>query len=331
MSFTANAVVDRASATRRILFQESCTSMKVTASSSTGRGNLPSSDPLALVGLPPVMQRTGGRSDIMVALIDGPVMAQHPDLVGANIHAVGGVGLARCGQVQHMACAHGTFIAGILSAVRGSKAPAIAPECTLLVRPVFSETSLAMVPSATPREVANAIFECVQAGARLLNLSAAFAEASMRGERELQDSLDHAVSRGAIVVAAAGNQGSVSSSPITRHPGVIPVAGYSLAGRPLLHSNLGGSIGRRGLGGPGEGVVSIGGQPDGGPAGGTSVAAPFVTGALALLWSEFPKATATQVKWAALYAGGPRRSTIAPPLLDATQAYRLLASQGAAR
>jgi subtilisin family serine protease len=300
--------------------------MNLRASNSKATDGLASSEPLALVGLPPLMQRTSGRSDITVALIDGPVMAQHPDLVAGNIHAVAGVDLAQCGQVQHMACAHGTFIAGILSGARESKAPAIAPGCTLLVRPVFSDTSLSGVPSATPGEVANAIFECVEAGSRLLNLSAAFAEASMRGERELQDSLDYAVSRGAVVVAAAGNQGSVSSSAITRHPGVIPVAAYSLAGRPLPHSNLGNSIGRRGLGGPGEGVVSLTVEPEVAPGGGTSVATPFVTGTLALLWSEFPRATATQIKWAALHFGGRRRNSIAPPLLDAWRSYTLLAS-----
>jgi subtilisin family serine protease len=283
-------------------------------------------DPLALVGLLPLMQRSEGRREITVALIDGPVLRQHMDLATANIHAVGAPEASECTEAKSAACGHGTFTAGILSAVRGSQAPAICPGCTLLVRPIFSETVSGRAPSATPGEVARAVCDCVDAGARLVNLSAAFAETSMGAEREIQDSLDHAASRGTVVVAAAGNQGNVSSSPITRHPGVIPVVGYSLAGRPLLHSNLGSSIGRRGLGGPGEGVVSIGVQPDAAPAGGTSVAAPFVTGALALLWSEFPKATATQIKWTALQSGGRRRNTIAPPLLDAWRAYTLLAS-----
>ena len=91
----ANVVVDRASATRRTLFQESSTCMKFIPSSIMATHGLPSSDPLALVGLPPLMQRTGGRSDITVALIDGPVMPHHPGLVAANIHAVGRVDRAQ--------------------------------------------------------------------------------------------------------------------------------------------------------------------------------------------------------------------------------------------
>jgi hypothetical protein len=42
--------------------------------------------------------------------------------------------------------------------------------------------------------------------------------------------------------------------------------------------------------------------------GGTSVAAPFVTGAIALLWSEFPTATAALIKFAVAHASGPRRA-----------------------
>jgi uncharacterized protein (DUF849 family) len=38
------------------------------------------------------------------------------------------------------------------------------------VRPIFSEASLGMVPSATPKEVASAIFDAIDAGARLLNV-----------------------------------------------------------------------------------------------------------------------------------------------------------------
>ncbi len=83
---------------------------------------------------------------------------------------------------------------------------------------------------------------------------------------------------------------------------MIPVVGYDLQGRPMNHSNLGSSIGRRGLGAPGDRVTSIGANGKPLTLGGTSAAAPFVTGAIALLWSEFPTATATEMKFAATHA-----------------------------
>jgi subtilisin family serine protease len=59
--------------------------------------------------------------------------------------------------------------------------------------------------------------------------------------------------------------------------------------------------------------------------GGTSVATPFVTGAIALLWSEFPAATAAEVKLAVTQSNGVRRTTVVPPLLDAWAAYQVMA------
>ncbi|MGH8627982.1 MAG: S8 family serine peptidase [Gammaproteobacteria bacterium] len=87
------------------------------------------------------------------------------------------------------------------------------------------------------------------------------------------------------------------------------------------HSNLGSSIARRGLGAPGDGITSLGAEGKPLTLGGTSAAAPFVTGAIALLWSEFPTATAAEVKYAATQAYA-RRTTVVPPLLDAWAAYQ---------
>ena len=99
------------------------------------------------------------------------------------------------------------------------------------------------MPSATPEELATAIIDSVNAGARVINLSSALIESSPKGEIKLEDALNYAAHRGTITVAAAGNQGMVGSSAITRHPWVIPVAACDAQGRPLPETNLGSSSG----------------------------------------------------------------------------------------
>lgn len=128
-------------------------------------------NPLDLVKLTPLMQRTNGKPEVGVALIDGPVAMDHPDLAGQNIRQVGGGLPALCSRTNSIACIHGTFVAGILLARRTSPAPAICPGCTLLVRPIFSETATGNgdMPSAEPEELASAIIDTVNAGARVIS------------------------------------------------------------------------------------------------------------------------------------------------------------------
>lgn len=280
-------------------------------------------DPLQLVRLPPLMSRGQGRREVVVALIDGPVAVDHPDLSQSTMKEIPGAVGGSCSRRESMACMHGTFVAGMLVARRGAQAPAICPGCTLLLRPIFAENKNGdgRMPSATPEELATAITDVIGAGAKVINLSAALTNPLSRGEQQLEQALDYAAQRGVLVVAAAGNQGTVGSSAITRHPWVIPVTSCDLHGRPTAESNLGSSIGRWGLAAPGENIVSLG--TDGKPqtSAGTSAAAPFVTGTIALLWSEFATASAAQIKLAVTQAGKPSRRTIAPPLLDAWAAY----------
>jgi len=280
------------------------------------------------VELSPLMARGSGTPEIAIGLIDGPVALDHPDLATQNIREVPGDLPAACADASDAACAHGTFVAGILIARRGSAAPAICPGCGLLVRPIFAEAPIngEEMPSATAEELSRAIFDVIGAGARVINLSVALQGASRRGERDLREALDVALRRGVIVVAAAGNQGSVGSSVITRHPWVIPVVAYDLRGRPMDLSNLGASIGRSGLGAPGEAITSLGTRTEPVTMGGTSVATPFVSGAVALIWSEFPAAAAAAVRSAIIQAAAPRRTSIVPPLLNAWAGYRAMSS-----
>jgi subtilisin family serine protease len=285
---------------------------------------------LDLVKLVPLMDLTAGCPEIAIGLIDGPVALDHPDLQRDAIREVPGPLPATCARAKSAACRHGTFVAGILAAKRGSAAPAICPGCVLLVRPIFAEGALDAepggpldaLPSATPDELGKAIVDCIEAGARLVNVSAAVTHARAGAEAELREILDHAARRGVIVVAAAGNQGMLGHSALASHPWVIPVAACDLHGRPLGYSNLGYSIGRRGLKAPGDDIASLGPHAEATRSGGTSVAAPFVTGALTLLWSLFPRATAAQLIRAMVHPGGQRRTAVVPPLLDAWRAYQ---------
>lgn len=283
---------------------------------------------LDLVNLRPLMELSKGRVETIIGLIDGPVAIGHPDLQSAIIREIPGKLAGTCAAAQSLSCLHGTLVAGVLIAKRESDAPAICPECTLLVRPIFSELSAASaeIPSASPLELAEALVDCVSHGANIINLSASLARPSARDASRVAEALDYCGNRGVIVVAAAGNQGTVGGSCITRHPCVIPVVACDLRGQPISYSNLGNSIGRHGLRAPGAGVVSLG--VDGSPRafGGTSAAAPFVTGTLALLCSIFPNASRSEIESAVLGGLRARRSAIVPALLDADSAYRTLHS-----
>src|SRR5262249_61274873 len=125
--------------------------------------------------------------------------------------------------------------------------------------------------------------------------------------------------------AAAGTQAPPAGARTPRHGAVIPVVGYDRFGRPLDQSNFGSSAGRRGLGAPADAIVSLG--VDGPPVtrAGTSLAAAFVTGAIALLWTLFPDARATQLRQA--LGRGSRRTSVIPPLLNAQSAYEHLEGQ----
>lgn len=283
-------------------------------------------EPLELVRLVALMERTSGSPNVKVGLIDGPVATQLPDLAGENLREITGDSRGTCAHAKSAACSHGPFVAGILSAKRTSPAPAICPACTLLLRPIFAESTSGreQMPSATPQELAAAMIECIGAGARVINLSLALVQRSVKGEDALKAALDHALRQNVIVVAAAGNQGTVGSSAITRHQWVIPVTACDLRGRPMNGSNLGSSIGRRGLSAPGDNITSLGAEGQPITLGGTSVSVPFVTGTVALLWSAFPSATAAQIKLAVTQARVGRVASVVPPLLDAEAAYQIL-------
>ncbi|MFF1870341.1 S8 family serine peptidase [Kitasatospora herbaricolor] len=302
--------------------------------------------PYELVRLTPLMERGPGRPGISVAVIDGAVARGRPEFAGQRLIALadeggaegaeGPPGTRNCGPGD-ASCLHGTFVAGLLGARRSCATPGICPGCTLLVRPIFATAGAGTrsAPAARAEELASAVVRSVDAGARVLNLSVAPAQPSGSGHRALEEALDHAAGRGVITVVAAGNQGAVGTSVLTRHPWTIPVVAYDARGRPMSLSNLSAAIGTRGVGAPGERVVGLGAGARPLVLTGTSAATPFVTGTVALLLSEFPDASAAEVRAAVVGSGraarGGSRRTVVPPLLDAWGARSALLAARRAR
>jgi subtilisin family serine protease len=282
------------------------------------------SEPLEAVRLRPLMDLTAGANDVVIGLIDGPVALSHPDLAESHFRPIG-IRPALC-AVDTVACAHGTFVAGILGARRTSMAPSVCPECTILVRPIFTPSTANRAPWSTADELGRAIFDCVDHGATLLNISAALRPGDTEEERFLREALDYSSRRDVLVVVAAGDQRKVGRAELTTHPGVIPVVAFSRTGRPLVDSNLSRSIGLHGVGAPGEAITSLGVDGATVTLSGSSAAVPFVTGAAALLTSLMPSARAAQVAAALRRSVRSRRGRVWPPQIDTWRAYEILRS-----
>jgi subtilisin family serine protease len=288
-------------------------------------------DPLNQTGLQSLMSVSNGDPDIVIGIIDGPVDLNHPAFQDSNIKTVRDSQVSACKNATSIACSHGTFIAGILCAKRGFSAPAICPNCKFIFNPIFKEEAnntnnknMMIFPSVTPEELANAIIEIIDAGARIINLSLGLSSSSLTTYCNLQQAYDYALHKGVIIVVAAGNYGYIGNISLIDHKWLIPVAACSEDGRLDPTSNFGASIGNRGVMAPGVNIKSTcpGGQYI--HMSGTSVAAPFVTGSIALLWSIFSNATPAAIMKSITIGTSFKRRSIVPPLLDVGAAWNRL-------
>jgi subtilisin family serine protease len=288
-------------------------------------------DPLSQTGLQSLINVSSGNPNIAIGVIDGPIDFSHPAFQGSKIRTVKDSQFAACKNVSSIACTHGTFVAGILCAKRGLSAPAICPNCQIILYPIFRENETNNIrndsdpfPSATPEELSNAIIETIDAGARVINLSLGLFSSSLTVYDKLQQAYDYALHKGVIIVVAAGNQGNIGNISLINHQWLIPVAACDEDGRLDPMSNFGPSIGNRGLMAPGVNITST--YPGGKYThmSGTSFAAPFVTGTIALLWSIFRNYTAASIIYSVIMSASSRRRSVIPPLFNAEVAFKLL-------
>ncbi len=241
---------------------------------------------LAMVAAPDAWTRSKG-AGVVVAVVDTGVDATHPDLAGRVLREIDLLPGVTPLPEQN---GHGTRVASLIAgALNGVGMAGVAPQAGIL--PVSALDPAGYGDSST---VAKGIIAATNAGARVINLSLGGPDR----DPVLDKACAYAFSKGAVVVAAAGNSfqwGNEVQYPAAS-PNVLAVASVDRTGNPSAFSNTGRHID---LAAPGEAVLAA--IPVVAPSNamydvesGTSFAAPHVSGALALVLSVNPKLTAAQ-------------------------------------
>jgi subtilisin family serine protease len=226
---------------------------------------------------------------------------------------------------------HGTHVAGIVGARHNNVLglTGVAPGVTVLAIRTANSNGESYVS-----DVASAIREATDAGARVINLSLG-GPSSTNSQRS---AVSYAISHGVVVVAAMGNEyeeGNPTSYPAA-YPGVVAVGAATHDDQRASYSNTGSHISLVAPGGSGDSS----GSPLNWIASlyplikgeyrlvvGTSQAAPHVAGAAGLLFSVNPSLTGSD-------AAGLLRSTARPlggPVPNPTFGYGYLDVSAAVR
>src|SRR5881296_744868 len=267
----------------------------------------PPSDPffvdqwgLQSIGAPNAWSVSVGDRSVLVAVVDTGVWWTQPDIQanmwtntadGTHGHDfVDGdtnpMDVDPSGQVYH-----GTGVAGVIAAItdNGQGIAGTAQISVIAVR------ALGPNGQGSSFNTSQAIRWAADRGARVINLSLGTNETFI-GPTDIQLAVNYAWSKGALIVAAAGNSGTSTLDYPARLANVVSVAAIDESGRRASFSNFGPGLD---LSAPGSRIVTLSGgnnQPNNVHyLQGTSFSAPFVSGIAGLLLSAEPGLTNVQL------------------------------------
>jgi type VII secretion-associated serine protease mycosin len=217
------------------------------------------------------LRKLGTGRGVTVAVVDTGVDASHPDLQHAVLPGIDLVDAGGDGRTDPNG--HGTHVAGIIAgAADGAGMEGLAPDVRILPVRVLGRDG-----SGDDAVIAAGILWALRNGAQVINLSLG----GIERDPLLADAVDRAVSAGVVVVAAAGNSGASGEVMYpAAHPTVLAVAATGPDDKTSLFSTRGDYVD---LAAPGSMILSSypGGQYR--YESGTSMAAPFVSAAAAVL------------------------------------------------
>jgi subtilisin family serine protease len=245
---------------------------------------------------------TGG---VPIAVVDTGVYPPHPDL---SAHVQTSLG-ANCVPAPYTCngslssaddFGHGTHVAGIAAALTNNGAGVAG---VAISSPIIPVKALDNQGNGTYASIANGILWAASHGARVINLSLGGAGY----DATICNAVSSAISSGAFVVAAAGNDGVSAPEYPAACPGAIGVAATDSTGGSPSWSNYGNPdvfISAPGVDvystmWPGASAANLGSACAGQlycSLQGTSMATPHVAGLAALLFGENPSRTPSDVK-----------------------------------
>jgi subtilisin family serine protease len=263
------------------------------------------------IGAPQAWSRSTGSSSVIVAVLDTGIDLTHPDLeqnIWTNPHPgedgfvedLHGWNFAENNNDPSDAYGHGTHVAGIIGAV-GNNGIGVAGEnwnVQLMSLKVCNNEGNCFFSA-----MIKALEYAVQHGAKVANASFGGSGAA---SPPVEEAIRAAGKAGLLLVAAAGNEASDTDN-LPFYPAdyeldnVVAVAATSRFHELSSFSNFG--PGTVQLGAPGEEILStlptsgrLNSSTGYGKLSGTSMAAPVVSGAAALLWSLHPTWTPQQIR-----------------------------------
>lgn len=279
--------------------------------------------------------------DMVVAVVDSGVDANHPDLAGQVLPGASFIGDTHDdGRTDTSKDSHGTAISGIIAGTGrssgGTGMIGLAPDAKILPVRVGVDSSV------QPTALAEGIKYAADHHAQVINVSMGVASP----DPLLRQAITYALGSGAVVVAAAGNDGQNGNPPQYpgSFPGVINVTGVTQSGDfwPISESGP-----QTTLAAPAVNIYSTNDHGQYVNAEGTSYATAYVSAAAALVRSAHPNLTAGQtirrlISTAKRNDGGkghddrlgygivaPLAALTAPASIDGDPANPLLAPQAA--
>lgn len=171
-----------------------------------------------------------GSSDVKVAVIDSGFTFNHPDMDYSKVMA--GKSYVKGTRSVADGAGHGTLVASIIAANQnnGIGVAGIAPGVTILPLRIFDAAG-----NTTDEAAISAILDAVEMGADVINMSFGGKD----NNRSLEAACKYADSKGCILVAAAGNEGTSVNQYPAAYTCVIGVGSIDGAGKVSTFSERG--------------------------------------------------------------------------------------------